>query len=304
MGRVHRKLCLLFMGLMLAVFWCGCSKQPGTEVKSVKDLKGKLIVTVVDKSNKKPVSGAKIIVLGADDTYSTNEKGVSNEIEMNINKDFYKKYGDSLMKKAPSGSATILITKDGYKDCIIFNKSIYPGHSDNTLNVEMIKLSKDDKQKYVYSMDCPHEVWVGELVAYCKNISAKNAGSGRNKLSVTVKGKGSKAIEGASVIIPEMGLKATTDKNGKAALNPEDSKDVIGLYPVIRESSEYTVVVIKDGYVPSVTFNTPPIGNKALNVVLKTTKDNPNTEVSMSCQLDDASWVEKVINSMKQQVPE
>lgn len=303
MGTVHRKLILLFMGLVLAVLWCGCSKKNNTQVKADEDLKGKLIVTVVDKSTKKPISGAKIIVSGADDTYSTDDKGSTDEIQMSVNKDFYKKYGDSLTKKAPSGSATILITKDGYKDCIIFNKAIYPGRADNTMKVEMVKLSKTDKQNFVYSMECPHEVWVEELVDYCKDIKNQNAGSGQNKLIVSVKGQGSKAIEGASVIVPEMGLKTLTDKNGKTTLTPESLKDVLSLYPVVRESSEYTVVVIKDGYMPAVIFNTAP-SSKSLDVVLKPNKNTSETEVSVSCKADDASWVEKVINSMKQQVPE
>lgn len=304
LSTVHRKLTLLFMGLALAVLWSGCAKKSNTQVKAAEDLKGKLVVTVVDKSTGKTISGAKIIVSGTDDTYNTNEKGMSDEIEMKVNKDFYKKYGDSLAKKAPSGSATILITKDGYKDCIVFNRAIYSGRADNTMKVEMIKLSKNDKQKYVWCMECPHEVWVEELVGYCKNIKNQNAGSGQNKLTVAVKGQGSKAIAGASVIIPEMGLKVVTDKNGKATLNPVDSKDVLSLYPVSRESSKYTVVVIKDGYVIPVIFNTSPGSDKTLNVTLKAASDPTKTQVIASCQLDDDSWVEKVISSMKQQVPE
>lgn len=303
MRAVHRKLTLLFMGLALAVLWSGCAKKPTTQVNAAEDLKGKLVVTVVDKSTEKPISGAKIIISGEDGTYSTNEKGMTDEIEMKVNKDFYKRYGDSLTKKAPSGSATILITKDGYKDCIIFNKAIYSGRADNTMKVEMVKLSKNDKQKYVCSMECPHEVWVEELVGYCKNIKNQNAGSGQNKLTVSVKGQGSKAIEGASVIIPEMGLKVVTDKSGKAALNPEDATDAVSLYPVIRESSKYTVVVIKEGYIIPVIFNTSP-GSKTLDITLKSAKDPAQTEVSASCQPDEGSWVEKVISSMKQQVPE
>lgn len=292
------------MGLALVVLWSGCAKKQSTQVKAAEDLKGKLVVTVVDKSTGKPISNAKIIISGVDDTYSTNEKGMSDEIEMRVNKDFYKKYGDSLTQKAPSGSATILITKDGYKDYIIFNKAIYSGRADNTMKIEMVKLLKSDKQKYVWCMECPHEVWVEELVDYCKNIKNQNAGSGQNKLTVAVKGQGSKAIDGASVIIPEMGIKVVTDKNGKATLKPEDSKDVMSLYPVVRESSKYTVVVIKNGYIIPVIFNTSPGGDKTLNVTLKKATDAAITEVSASCQRDDDSWVEKVISSMKQQVPE
>lgn len=302
---VPKKVALLFFVIVFAVMWSGCTKKTSSNLQTTtENLDGKLVVTVYDKTTKKPITDAKIIVGGVANTYKTNEKGESPDITIKVNKDFYKRFGESLLRKAPSGSATILITKDGYKDYVLFNKAIYQGRAANTLKIEMTKLLKTDKQKYVDSIDYPHKEWVKELVDYCKNIKDEKAGSGQNMLNVVVKDQSSKAVDGAYVIIPELSLKVKTDKNGKGVLNPEDSKDVVSLYPVNKDISEYTVVVIKDGYTPIIMFNTQASKDKSLNITLKPDKDSTGNEFTISSQPNQQEWVEKVINALKQQVSE
>lgn len=290
---------LVVMVAMLCIVFAGCSEDTSSNTVQNTVEEGKLLVTVVDKATKAPISDAKVIIVGIDNSYKTDEKGKSPVISLKVNKDVYKRYGDDLVKKSPSGSSTVLISKEGYKDYLMFNKAIYPGYSANNLNVQMTKLSDSDKDKYVVDYQYPHELWLEELLNYCSNIKDEGTGSGDCSLTVSIKDQNSKAVQDALVMIPELNIKAKTDKSGNAALSLPSTVDTATVYPVQRNLSEYTVVVTKEDYVPSITFNaTTGTGQEgSLSISLKSSKAKDAGKYSISYNPYEQEWIEKLINN-------
>lgn len=293
---------LVLMVLMLCALFAGCSKDAGTSTIESTDNEGKILVTVTDKSTKKPVVDAKIVIVGMESTYKTGQDGKSPAINLTVNRDFYKKYGSELAQKAPSGCVTVLVSKDGYKDYLVFNKAVYPGYSSNNLNVEMTKLSGKDNEKYTVDYQYPHELWLQELVQYCGSIKDEETGSGENKITINVKDQNSKALQDAYVSIPELGIKAKTDKTGNVVLNAAVSLNTLSIYPVKRDLSEYTIVVTKDDYVPSIIFNATSQEGKdtALNVNLKSSKAKDAGKYTLSCSPYEKDWVDKLISNYEE----
>lgn len=282
----------------------GCSKKVNTDVQT-EDIveEGKMLITVVDNESKEPVGDAKIVIAGIDNFFKTDDKGQSPEITLKVNKDIFKKYGAELFKKAPAGTVTIFVTKDGYKDCIVFNRPVYPGYSANNVNIQMSKADKNDSENYMVDIQYPHNLWIKELVEYCRSIKDENDGGGENRISVSIKGSNSKAVEGASIFIPELGIKVISDKNGSGVLKPGPVTDMVDVYPVKQQLSGYTVVVDKEGYLPAVVFNVAAGAEKEgqLNVVLKPAKSGQDEEYTVSSQPYDKDWLDKIISSYKEQ---
>lgn len=297
---------IALMIILSAIFMSltGCTKKASTNVEDDEIIEeGKLLITVTDKAAKKPIADAKIVIAGIDNFYKTDEKGHSPVITMEVNKDIYKKYGAQLLKKAPSGTATIIVTKEGYKDYILFDKPIYPGQSANNVNIQMVKPDKNDSEKYVADNQRPHDLWIQELVAYCNSIKEEKEGSGEYKITVSVKDSKSKPVEGAFIVIPELGIRVLSDKEGKGILKPTAVTDMLDIYPVKKPLYDYTVVVGKEGLVPSVIFNVAAGEGKegSVNVVLKTPKSDQTDECTIVSQPYDKEWVSKVIGSFKEQ---
>ena len=298
---VHKRASLLIIMLVFLITLFGCTKKTSSNIV-VENVNpdGKLTITVMDQSTKKPVSDAKIVIVGADNTYNTNDKGVSPEISLKINKDIYKKYGDTLLKTAPSGSATIIVFKEGYKDYVYFNKSIYPGNSSNNLKIEISKPVKNDSQKYVANIESPHDLWVQELIQYCKNVNQENQGIGENKVNINVKDSSSKAVEGASIIIPELGIKTVTDKNGKCTVKLDTLKVEIIVYPVKRQFSDVTIVTLKEGYLPAISFNTSINKDKENNINIALKPGSPDKSgYIVKVEPYEKEWVENLIGNYK-----
>lgn len=286
----------------MCMSFTGCAKKTSTDVKDDEIIEqGKLLITVTDKATKKPVTDAKIVIAGLEDNYSTNDKGQSPEISLKVNKDIYKKYGAQLYKKAAAGSATIVVSKEGFKDYIMFNKPVYPGYSANNVNIQMEKSAKTGNENYVADIQYPHELWIQELVEYCKGIKEEKNGSGEYSISVNVKDSSSKPVADAFIAIPELGIKVLSDKDGKAMLKPAAVLEMSDVYPVKRQLNEYTVIVGKDGYITSVIFNVTAKEGKEgkVSAVLKTSKGQQPEEYSVSCQPYDQDWVVKVIGGLK-----
>lgn len=298
---VPKIISLLMVVVVLSMSVFGCTQKTSTVVqKTSEDNKGKLVVKVVDKSTKKPVNDAKVTIVGVDSVYKTDDKGLSPEIKLEVNKDFYKKYGEALSQKAPSGSATILVSKDGYKDYVIVNKAVFPGYASNNINIELPKLLKSDKQKYIVDVEYPHDTWIEELVQYCKVIKEPKEGSGDNKVAINVKDKNSKAVDGVSLVIPELGIKGVTDKSGKIILKPGAGS--AGIDSVTKDSyCEYTIVALKEGYKPEIILSTAVYNNKDsnVNVVLKPDSDKGQGNFAVSHQTIDKAWIEKLIETHK-----
>lgn len=292
---------VLVLIVMLCAMLSGCADQTSSSKVQNTVEEGKLSISVVDKATNKPVSDAKITIIGIEDSYKTDENGKSPEITMKVNKDMYKKYGEELAKKTPSGCVTIIVSKEGYKDYLLFNKAVYPGYAANTLNIQLIKPTSNDTEKYVVDYQYPHELWVQELIQYCSKIKDDSAGSGENKLTVNVKDQNSKAVQDAVVVIPELNIKTKTDKTGKAALNPPDAIDTMNIYPVKRELSEYTLVVSKEGFAKSIMFNVTVGAGKdsKVDITLKAPKTKETDEYSASFFPYEKDWIDKIVGNYK-----
>lgn len=301
---VHKIILLSTITIILAIMFCGCTKKTNSDVQITntdEDTEGRIVVTVVDKDTKKPVSDAKITIIGVDNTYKTDDKGLSPDITLKINKDIYRKYGGELWKKAPSGSVTVLVSKDDYKDYVMFNKAIYPGYSSNRLNVAMEKLSKKDKQKFVTDIEQPHEVWIQELLEYCSDMKEEKEGNGEGKVTIDIKDNNSKPVDGVTIIIPELGIKGITDKTGKVVLKPGLDKEVFDVYPVKKDYMEYTIVALKEGYTPDILLNAAIHKEKDNNISfkLKASKGQGQNEFVVKLQPFDSAWVQKLIDNYK-----
>lgn len=284
--------------IVTCVSLVGCAEKTSSNVQVDNNGEGKLAITVVDKVSKKPISDAKLVIVGQENSYKTDEKGVSPEITLRANKDMFKKYGEELLKKVPSGFATVLISKEGYKNYLVFNKAIYPGRTANSLEIQLTKENKNDKDNYLVETLYPHHVWIQELIQYCNNIKDENNGKGENALTVNVKDQNSKQMEGAFVTIPELGIKAKTDKTGNVVLKLSTDVDTANIYPVERTAPEYTIVVSKENCMTAIVFNVTISENKAENIVLKPGKSA--SEYNLSYKPYEKEWIEKVINNYKE----
>lgn len=284
--------------IAIGILLSGCSQNTSSNIQIDNNEEGKLAITVVDKVTKKPVNDAKIVIIGMENSYKTDEKGKTPEITLEINKDTFKKYGSELLKKTPSGFATILITKEGYKDYLVFNKAIYPGYSANSMNIQMVSLAKNDKEMYVVDSLYPHDMWIQDLILYCSSIKEEKIGTGENSLTVNIKDQNSKAVEGAAVVIPELGINVKTDKSGVAILKPTAVIDIMSIYPVKRQASEYTIVVSKESYTTAIVFNVTVNDGKAENIVLKPSKNK--NDYTISTKPYEKDWIEKIISNCKE----
>lgn len=308
-GGVHLKnirfgTMLIAASVLLTVLCGGCAKGKGSaEAESTVEIdEGRIAVTVVDKKTQKPIAEARIIIAGSENIYKTDSKGKSPEITLKVNKDRYKRYREELYRKAPSGTVTVLVTKEGYKDYVVFNMSVYPGYAANTLEVGMVKGNDGDRTGYVKEYGKPDEIWTEDLISYCAKMKDEKPGNGTNRVAVSVKDESGKALKDVSVVIPELNLRVVTDKSGSCRLNPDVLNDQPASLPVLRESSEYTVVASKDGYIPSVMFNVEVEGGKerSLKVVLKEAKPAESDTQSVTFQPYESEWIEKAITTMKQ----
>jgi len=283
-----------------------CKKEEGIQTQIADEkLDGMLLVRVVDSSSKEPIDDAEIVVMDVDSIYKTNDIGFSPEIALEVNKSMYKRYGDELYEKVPSGCANVLITKEGYKDYLVLNKAIYPGSGPNFLQVEMIKHSEGDSKDYLVEQEGPHEVWIGELIDHCSKLAEGNTGDGDTEVTVNVLDGKSAPIEGAQVVIPELNIKATTDKAGKCVLNPViiDNEGNVAQEEML-ESGEgvFTLVVIKEDFTPFVLFNVAMknIIDNRIQVTLNQKTGEGEGDCVVSHYPLEEEWVEKVITSFKE----
>jgi len=166
------------------------------------------------------------------------------------------------------------------------------------MNIQMVSLAKNDKELYVVDNQYPHDMWIQELISYCNSIKEEKIGTGENSLTVNIKDQNSKAVEGAAVVIPELGINVKTDKSGKAVLKPPAAIDIMNIYPVKRQASEYTIVVTKESYTTAVVFNVTVNDDKAESIVLKPSKNKD--DYSISSRPYEKDWIEKVISNYKE----
>ncbi|HBM76238.1 MAG TPA: hypothetical protein DD429_11905 [Clostridiaceae bacterium] len=306
MKLVSKALAVIIIFSLICLLPAGCTKKDSTDKQAEETQvieKGKLLITVSDKEYKEPIADAKIVIAGVEGFYKTDGKGQSPEIDLEINKDVFKKYGAELFKKAPSGMLTIFVTKDGYKDYIVFNRPVYPGYSANNVNIQMSKPEEGHSETYTLDIQYPDGIWINELVEHCRGIESEKNGAGENKIAVTVKDEKSNAIEGASVFIPELGIKVLSDKNGLSVLKPAAVTDIADLYPSMQQHQGYTVVVDKDGYMPAVVFDVTLGENKegSATIVLKSAKAKGAEEYTATSQPYDKDWLSQVIASFHEQ---
>lgn len=292
--------------LIFIIFICGCTKKTvKTDADKHVTPRGKLVVTVIDKESKKPIDSAGIIILGNDGFYKTDEKGRSPIINVNVNKDIYKKYGEVLTKKAPSGACSILVTKEGYNDFVYFNKAIYPGEASNTLKIEMVNVNTKSQEKkdmdFIAFIEAPHSLWVQDLIKKCQDIKDENQGKGQNQILINILDEKGKPIEGAFAIIPEQDLKVKSDKEGKCVLKPDLSKSIDNMYTVKKEKCEVTIIVLKEGYAPFVLLDKPiEMGKDAsIDIKLMPSKNKNREEYLMNIEPYDGEWVKKLIGVYK-----
>ncbi len=303
----NRKWVYLYLILLIFIILIsGCTKKTvKTDADKQVTPKGKLVVTVIDKESKKPVDSAGITILGNDGFYKTDEKGRSPIINVDINKDIYKKYGEVLTKKASSGSCSILVTKEGYKDFIYFNKAVYQGEASNTLKIEMANVNTKSQEKndmdYTTFIEAPHSLWVQDLIMKCQDIKDVNQGKGQNQILINILDEKAKPIEGAFAVIPEQDLKVKSDKEGKCALKPDLSKAMNNMYTVKKEKGEVTIIVLKEGYVPFVLLDKPvEMGKDAsIDIKLKPSKNKDREDYLMNIEPYDGEWVKKIIEAYK-----
>lgn len=291
---------ILFFICILSV---GCSKKVSNDNIIEDTEEGKLMVFVIDKTTKAPIKDVSIRILGDTLSYITNEKGLSSEITMNINKDIYKKYGSELYKKAPSGSCSVLLTKEGYKDYLVVNKQVYPGFSDNILKVELTKSSNSDKEKYNVDYQYPHEVWIQNLVDYCNEIKVNSEGNNEYKVNIVVKNQNSKPVQNALIYIPELKLRTQTDENGKAVLKPDNLVNTININNSIKnEAQDYTLIVNKENYKSAIIFNikAPVDKDNNIGISLVEVKDNNQEKYTIGYQAYEQEVIDNFIKNLKQ----
>lgn len=258
--------------------------------------KQKVIVVAVDKETKSPVKDAKIYIVGHEQPYVTDEMGKTQEILVDLNKDYFKKYNDEVSNKMSSGFLNVVAKKDGYGKHLEIDHSVYPGNSAAVVKVEMVKGKKD-----TVKCNTPDVSYIENLVRSYEKFEGEQTRSDQAiKYNVSVVDEANKPLEGVKVVIPEAKITANTDKKGACEMGVLYDDTSIVNFPVKKTYAEITILTYKDGYSSKALLKAQlNKDGKSNSITIKLSKAK-KAKVEYEMVKPATKWAQDMLNSYKE----
>lgn len=121
----------------------------------------KFMPTVLDATNKKPLSGAQVCVLETGLVYSTNERGQTEPISVPFIRDTRF---DKILKKT-WGECNIVVFKEGYIPYTLFYLQVSPDKIRNGPEILLFNSSSSENPRPFSIIEGPNREWVDAIVS-------------------------------------------------------------------------------------------------------------------------------------------
>jgi hypothetical protein len=258
--------------------------------------KQKVIVVAVDKETKAPVKDAKIYIVGHEQSYVTDEMGKTQEILVDINKDYFKKYIDEVSNKISCGFLNIVVNKDGYGKHFEIDYSVFPGNSAALVKIELTKGKKD-----TVKCNTPDVTYIENLVRGYEKFEGEQTRSDQAlKYKVTVVDEANKPLEGVKVVVPEAKITSNTDKKGSCEIGVLYDDNSLINYPVKKTYGEITVLTYKDGYSSKALLKAHISKDGKDNSITVKLSKAKKAKIEYELVKPGAKWAQDIINSYKE----
>lgn len=295
---MNRKIISLLLIIAIVLSTAGCVKKTSeTNVNIESANKQKIIVVVADKETKSPVKGANVYLLGDDNTYTTDDMGKTPEIDVELNKEYFKKYSEEISARMRSGFVTVAVVAEGYGKHLEVDYSVYPGDS-----IAIVKAEISKGKDYTVNANAPDISYVENLLKTYEKYESKEMRSENEnivKYKISVTDEKNKPIEGVKVLVPEANALNNTDKNGICELNIPYIQENNMAYAVNKDYEEITVLVYKEGYLSKAVIKGHVATNEKANTLkIKMKKSN---KPGVECEVVEPSqaWVKGILDSYK-----
>lgn len=294
---MKHKIISVLLILAIVISTSGCVKKTSeTNVDTEVANTHKIIVVVADKETKSPVKGAKVYVLGNNVTYATDDMGKTPELDVELNKEYFKKYSEEISSRMRSGFVNVAVIANGYSKHLETDYSVYPGDSISIVRVELTK-----GNNYTVNSNAPDISYIENLLkTYEKYESKEVKAENMVKYKISIADDKNKPIEGAKVVIPEANAVNNTDQKGICEFNIPYLEENNMLYAVNKGYGEITVLVYKEGYLSKAVIRGHVSTNEKTNTMtVKMKKTNkPGVECNVVKPAED--WAKGILDSIKE----
>lgn len=295
----HKIISISLIILIILLSTSGCGKKTSkTNVNMEEADTHKIIVVVVDKETKSPIKEAKVSVLGQNTTYTTDDMGKTPELDVELNKEYFKKYSEEITSRMRSGFVNVAVIASGYAKHLEADYNVFPGGSISIVRVELTK-----GKSYTVNSNAPDISYVENLLKAYENYESKESKESNSdkmvKCKISIVDENNKPIEGAKLVIPEANAVNNTDKKGICELNIPYVEENNITYPVNKGYGEITVLAYKEGYLSKAVIREHVSINQKINT--KIVKMKKSNKYGVECEIvrPGEEWVKGVLDSIK-----
>jgi hypothetical protein len=284
------------MMLVLVVAVSGCTKKTSnTNVDEEALRTQKIIIVAVDKETKAPLKEAKVYILGDETTYTTDEMGKTPEINAELNKSYFGKYGDEVTSRMRSGFINVVVVGEGYGKHLEADYCIYPGDSISVVKVELKK-----SKGYTVNLNNPDNSYIENLSKTYENFEAEAVNAENSvKYSFKVVDENNKPVDAVKVVIPEVKAAGKTDKKGACELSIPYEENVNAENIIKKDYNEITVLTYKEGYSSKAVLKAHICKDEKSNVLTIKMKKSSKPSVEFEMVKPDDKWVKELLDSYK-----
>lgn len=120
----------------------------------------KFSVKVVEGYSESPIEGASVVVVDTGDVYTTDENGMTQEIEVPFVRD--TRY-DKIIPK-PWGEVSIIIYKEGFLPYALFYLQVLEGETRQGVKILLFEKGISESSEPFSIIEGPNRLWVNELI--------------------------------------------------------------------------------------------------------------------------------------------
>jgi hypothetical protein len=119
-----------------------------------------LTLRVLEGYTESPIADASVVVLETGKTYKTNDKGMTEVIEVPVIRD--TRY-DSILQK-PWGEVSLIVYKDGFVPYALFYLQVLGGQTREGVKILLFEQGSTDSEEPFSIIEGPNRAWVDQLV--------------------------------------------------------------------------------------------------------------------------------------------
>jgi hypothetical protein len=120
----------------------------------------KLTLRVLEGYTESPIAGASVVVLETGKTFTTNEEGMTDIIEVPVIRD--TRY-DAILEKQ-WGEVSVIIYKDGFVPYALFYLQVLGGQTREGVKILLFEQGSTDTEEPFSIIEGPNRAWVDQLV--------------------------------------------------------------------------------------------------------------------------------------------